>query len=144
MKLTIELVPSTSWFSNLRSLLNKEEWDKIRKACYKKANYKCEICGGKGTAHPVECHETWDYDEEKGVQKLLNVIALCPSCHQVKHIGLASINGKFDETIAHFCKVNESTKEEAQKHIAEAFDLWKKRSEKDWDLDVTLLEELKK
>lgn len=143
-KLTIELIPSSSFFNNLRSLLEKEEWDKIRKACYKKANYKCEICGGKGPAHPVECHETWDYDEEKGIQKLLNVIALCPSCHQVKHIGLASINGKLDEAIAHFCKVNECTKEEAQKYISDIFDLWKKRSEKDWDLDVTLLEELKK
>lgn len=88
MKLTIELVPSTSWFSNLRSLLSSEEWDKIRRGCYKNANYKCEICSGVGPKHPVECHETWEYDEKQGIQKLIGLIALCPSCHEVKHVGL--------------------------------------------------------
>ena len=29
MKLTIELVPSTAWYSNVRSNVSKEEWDKI-------------------------------------------------------------------------------------------------------------------
>lgn len=144
MNLTIELIPSTSWFSNLRSLLEKEEWDKIRKGCYKKASYKCEICGGKGPTHPVECHETWEYDEDKKIQKLTGLIALCPSCHEVKHLGLAGINGRFDIAVAHFCKINKCTKDEAHKYIEEAFSDWKKRSEKDWDLDITLLEELKK
>jgi hypothetical protein len=48
MKLTIELVPKTSWYSNVRSNVSKDEWDKIKKKCYIKANYKCEICNGIG------------------------------------------------------------------------------------------------
>lgn len=143
IKLTIELVPSTSWFSNLRSLLSAEEWDKIRKGCYKHAEYKCEICGGIGPKHPVECHETWEYDEEKAVQKLIGLIALCPNCHEVKHIGLAGIRGRKAQATSHFCKVNECTEVEAQKYITEAFELWGKRSELEWQLDINLLEELK-
>lgn len=143
MKLTIELVPATSWFSNLRSLLTPEEWNKIRKGCYKHANYKCEICNGVGPAHPVECHETWEYDEENNVQKLIGLIALCPSCHEVKHIGLAGIKGRHDEAVAHFCKVNNCAKTEAEKYIKDAFEVWNKRSQREWVLDISLLEELK-
>ena len=59
MKLTIELVPQTAWYSNVRSNVTKSEWDVLRKACYKAAGYKCEVCSGKGPKHPVECHEMW-------------------------------------------------------------------------------------
>ena len=41
--LTIELVPSTSHYTNVRTILPKKEWDRLRKESYKKANYKCEI-----------------------------------------------------------------------------------------------------
>lgn len=102
-KLSVELIPMTSWYSNVRSNVTSKQWDIIRKDTYKKANYKCEICGGKGMTHSVECHEIWDYDEKTKLQKLVRFIALCPNCHKVKHIGLhgvenninwlASING---------------------------------------------------
>lgn len=143
MKLTIELIPSTSWFSNLRSLLSSSEWDKIRRGCYKNAGYKCEICNGVGTAHPVECHETWDYGTD-GIQRLIGLIALCPNCHEVKHFGLAEIKGRKVEAIAHFCKVNNCSKIDAEKYIKEAFELWNKRSNQKWDLNIELLEMLKK
>lgn len=141
MKLTIELVPQTSWFSNLRSLLSSEDWDKIRKHCYKQANYKCEICDGVGPKHPVECHETWEYLE--GVQKLTGLISLCPSCHEVKHIGLAGIKGRRKEAMNHFCKVNNCSMAEADKYVAEAFKIWENRSQQEWTLDVSLLDTLK-
>ncbi len=144
MKLTVELVPSTSWFSNLRSLLTSAEWDKIRKACYKKANYKCEICDGKGDKHPVECHETWEYDDINKIQKLVSLISLCPNCHEVKHIGLAGIKGRKENAMSHFCKVNKCAMAEAEKYVQEAFVLWNTRSEVEWKLDISALEELKK
>ncbi|KAF5437681.1 hypothetical protein C5S35_02845, partial [Candidatus Methanophagaceae archaeon] len=31
LRLKIELVPSTSWYNNLRKYITKEDWDKIRK-----------------------------------------------------------------------------------------------------------------
>lgn len=144
MKLSIELIPQTTFFKNLRSLLTPEEWDKIRKGCYKKANYKCEICEGKGPKHPVECHETWEYDEENGIQKLVGLIALCPDCHEVKHIGYATIRGRQAQAVAHFCKINECTQEDAEDYMESVMETWSNRSEMEWQLDVSLLDELKK
>lgn len=140
MKLTIELVPSTAWYSNVRSNVSKEEWDVLRKACYKKAGYKCEVCGGKGPKHPVECHEIWSYDDDTCKQTLEGLIALCPNCHKCKHIGYAQISGNYESALKHLAKVNEITIEEAEKYVEESFILWEKRSKSSWELDITILE----
>lgn len=139
MKLTIELVPKTAWYSNVRSLVSKEQWDVIRKRCYLQANYKCEICFGKGPAHPVECHEIWEYDDVNHIQTLTGLIALCPKCHQVKHAGLASINNKTDEVIRQLMIVNSMTKQEAMDYHANAFELWHNRSKNEWKCNTDYL-----
>ena len=81
-KLTIELVPKTSWYSNVRSNVSKNEWDIIRKKSYEHAGHVCEICGDIGTnqgvKHNVECHEIWDYNDETNEQTLGGLISLCP------------------------------------------------------------------
>ena len=140
-KLTIELVPSTCWFTNLRSELSKSQWDQLRKATYRKANYRCEICGGKGDKHPVEAHEIWHYDDANLIQSLQGIIALCPACHQVKHIGLAQLRGKEEEAANHLKKVNGWNKLQTQKYILEAFQIWNERSQYQWQLDLTWLEQ---
>jgi len=141
MKLTIELVPSTAWFTNLRSILSQEDWDILRKQTYKKAKYRCEICGGKGNNHPVECHEIWSYNDKKHIQTLEGLIALCPSCHMVKHIGYAYLNGNGEKAKEHFKKINNLKEYEASKYISDAFKLHKKRSEYQWLINLNYLEE---
>ena len=79
--LTIELVPRTAWLVNVRSEVSKSEWDKLRRATYKAAGYRCEICNGKGHKHPVECHEVFEYDDEEKSQTLKRLIAICPKCN---------------------------------------------------------------
>ena len=107
MKLHIELVPRTSWYSNVRSNVPPSQWDKLRRASYAAAGYKCEICGGKGHKHPVECHEEWDYVIEDGerIQRLKKLISLCPNCHKVKHPGLAQIKGELHIVVKQLMKV---------------------------------------
>ena len=145
MKLTIELVPKTAWYSNVRSNVTKDEWDIIRKKSYKKANYVCEICNdngkNQGYNHPVECHEIWEYDDEKNIQKLGGLISLCPKCHKVKHVGLAEINGELDLVIKHITKVNKITKEEATTSIENAMLTWNMRSQYEWKLDISYLDD---
>lgn len=143
MLLTIELVPSSSWGDNLRSRLSKAEWDKLRKAAYKAAGYRCEICNdvgsNQGVAWPVECHETWSYDESTHIQTLVKLISLCPNCHMVKHIGRAQVMGKHDEAVAHMQRVNKWTSDQAKAHIREAFNVWQKRSQSPWKLNLDAL-----
>jgi hypothetical protein len=141
--LLIELVPSTSWGDNLRSRLPKGGWDRIRKNSYRLANYRCEICNDVGTRQgynwPVECHEVWVYDDTNHVQTLDRLISLCPKCHLVKHIGRAQIIGKHDEAVAHMRKVNGWTTDQAKSHIREAFNIWQKRSQFPWTLNLDAL-----
>lgn len=139
-KLSIELVPKTCWFNNVRSSVSKEDWKKIKKIVSTKANYRCEICGGRGPQWPVECHEIWNYDDEKLTQKLIGMIALCPSCHEVKHIGYTELRGKIDEATAHLALVNGWKYSEAKRYIRSASETWSKRSKKDWELDVSFLD----
>lgn len=138
--LTVELVPSTSWFTNVRSHLAVEEWDLVRRAVYRRARYRCEVCGGRGERHPVECHEVWDYDDERRVQRLDRLVALCPPCHRVKHLGLASVNGRYDEALQHLAGVNGWALEEAERYARSAFARWEERSRYEWTVDVSVLE----
>jgi len=138
LKLRIELVPSTSWYNNLRKVLPKSDWDKIRKKAYAKYEYRCGICGAKGR---FNCHEVWEYDDKKHIQKFLGFIVLCGMCHHVKHIGLAGIltsEGKLDyETVVeHFMKVNNCDEKTFKEHKESAFDEWRKRSQHEWHVDL--------
>lgn len=140
-KLTIELVPESCHFKNVRSEVSKEQWDRLRKQTYRAANYKCEICGGKGDKWPVECHEVWEYNEETQVQKLVRLIALCPACHEVKHLGLASLNGRFKEAVSHLMNVNNWSVSKTQDYLDEVQEDYERRSELDWNLDIGILNE---
>lgn len=136
-RLTVELVPSTSWFTNVRSEVSDAEWNVIRRSVYRRARHRCEVCGGRGPKWPVECHEVWSY--EHPVQRLDRLVALCPACHEVKHIGLAQMRGRLTEALEHMMRVNDWTKEAAVEHWVEAVDLWEERSALDWTLDLDVI-----
>lgn len=138
MKLNFELVPDSCWYSNLRSELPKESWDKIRKKAYARAGGKCMICGAPTTR--LEAHEQWEYDDEKGVQKLINVIAVCRACHEVIHIGRTQLMGREREASEHFMKVNGCTYAEYRKALGEANEKHRDRSRREWQLDVSELD----
>ena len=143
-KLTIELVPKTMWYSNVRSNISKEEWDRLRHKCYNQADNKCEICGDVGTnqgvRHTVECHEIWEYNDAERIQKLTGLIALCPNCHTVKHPGLAKIRGKLDIVMSQLQKVNNMTFEQAAEYLAQSFNIYRTRSQVEWTLDISFLD----
>lgn len=143
-KLTIELVPKTSWYSNVRSNVSKAEWDRIRKKSYENANHVCEICGDVGTnqgyRHKLECHEIWQYDDETLIQTLTGLVSLCPYCHLVKHPGLAQMNGKLGIVLKQLQRVNQISVEEAGAMLNEAFEIWRSRSKNNYTLDISFLE----
>jgi len=138
-QLTIELVPGSSWGNNLRSTLKRSEWDKLRKAQYAIAGNRCEVCGGKGRRHPVECHEVWSYDEGTCIQTLESLIALCPACHSVKHFGFACVQGREEQALLHLIRVNGWTRPQALAHVDAAFETHARRSQLPWTLDLKWL-----
>lgn len=137
MKLNFELVPDSCWYSNLRSQLPKEVWDRIRKKAYARAGGKCMLCGAP-TAR-LEAHEQWEYDDAGGVQKLVNVIAVCRACHEVIHIGRTQLMGREKEACEHYLKVNGCTYAEYRKALGQVNETHRERSRREWRLDVSEL-----
>lgn len=137
-RLHIELVPSTVWKSSLYRLMPREVWNRIRDDFIKENGRNCQVCGE--TEGTMNLHEIWKYDDVNHTQKLEGFILLCKMCHHVKHIDLAGIlasEGKldYDNVIGHFCKVNNCSKRDFEKHEKDAFETWSKRSKHQWKQD---------
>jgi hypothetical protein len=137
--LSVDLIPRSSWGENVRSKFSPSRWDELRRKAYAAAGYRCEVCGGVGPRHPVECHEVWSFDEASGVQRLERLIALCPACHEVKHIGLATMRGHRDRAMRHLAEVNGWSLRQAEDHVSEQFKVWRRRSGMGWSVDVSSL-----
>lgn len=136
LKLSTELVPSTSWWNNLRKKISKSDWDTLRRQVYTDYGHKCGICDASGR---LNCHEVWDYNDTEHIQTLVGFIALCDMCHHVKHLGLASIlafDGKlnYDDVIDHFCQVNNCSVSVFEKHRDDAMRRHSRRSCYEWSV----------
>ena len=88
----------------------------------------------------MECHEVWDYDDTGRIQRLVRLIALCPPCHEVKHLGLAAKRGRHGPAIAHLARVNGWSVADAEAYAEAVFEQWAARSRHEWTLDCTVLE----
>lgn len=141
-RLTVELVPRTCWYSNVRTNVKASEWNKCKAFVRERSGDRCEVCGGRGQRWPVECHEVWDYDDEKGIQRLEGLIALCPRCHEVKHIGRAEAIGRLAPAKEHLAKVNKWKPSEVTDYLLSCFALWDVRSGRAWELDISYLTEV--
>lgn len=68
-------------------------------------------------------------------------MALCPSCHQVKHIGLARIRGQGEVAKKHLARINHWGNEQVEAYLAEVEQTWRQRSQYSWKLDLSWLEQ---
>ena len=127
-KLSFQLVPSTCWYTNLRSIL--PNWPEI--SYNVRLNHTCDICGSR--LGPFDAHEIWDYDDISHIQSLKNIICVCKDCHNVIHIGHAQIEGTAEQAYEWYIKVNNLTEDQADRDIKEAFYIWEKRSQYNWKL----------
>lgn len=139
--LFVDLVPSSCWFTNVRSCVSKTDWERLRRMIIGRAGDRCEICGigeDRQEKRWLEAHERWDYDEATQVQTLKRIICLCTDCHRTTHFGFAMING--DNWVFDFLmEITGMDATAAGKHVDEAFALWEQRSEKTWELDLSIL-----
>jgi hypothetical protein len=138
IRLTIELVPRKSWYSNMRSVMPQSAWNRLRNSVNDKYNHRCGICGAEGK---LECHEIWEYDDNNHIQTLHGFVALCALCHRVKHIGLAGIHARegkldYEKVVEHFMQVNGCNRESFEKHKKQAFEQWRLRSQYQWQVNL--------
>ena len=137
-KLQIELVPDGCWYSNLRSILSKTQWDFLKSDAKNRANGRCMICGCK-TNH-LEAHEKWSYDRNTRTQKLEDIVAVCKDCHSVIHIGRTQLKGDVERAENHFMKVNKCSYVEMRKVMGIANEEHIKNNQiSEWLLDLSFL-----
>ncbi|WP_209241362.1 DUF5710 domain-containing protein [Streptomyces oryzae] len=140
--LFVDLVPSSCWFTNVRSCVAPRDWERLRRMVGGRAGQRCEVCGrgeDRGARRRLEAHERWEYDEARRVQRLRRLVCLCTDCHTVTHFGLAELNGRRAAALAHLRAVTGMSVAAAEAHVRSAFALWRSRSAHEWDLDLSML-----
>lgn len=131
------LVPSPLWGKNLRAILSKDDWDRVRRHAYEEAGRRCRVCGGCGPQWPVEADEGFAYDDDALTHTLMGVIGLCPTCHEVRHWGKTIMKGREEAAFDHLRRVNGWSEEAAISAIDEAFEMWEWRSSRSWKSDYS-------
>lgn len=140
--LFVDLVPSSCWFTNVRSCVDEKDWERLRRMITRRAERRCEACGqgeDRRAERWLEAHERWEYQDETRAQILRRLVCLCTPCHTATHFGLAQLKGKGAEAKTHLRAVTGMSDEGAEAHIRAAFSLWEARSRESWSLDLSIL-----
>eukprot|EP00239_Pterosperma_sp_CCMP1384_P007642 CAMPEP_0197844634 /NCGR_PEP_ID=MMETSP1438-20131217/1631_1 /TAXON_ID=1461541 /ORGANISM="Pterosperma sp., Strain CCMP1384" /LENGTH=312 /DNA_ID=CAMNT_0043455549 /DNA_START=385 /DNA_END=1323 /DNA_ORIENTATION=- len=143
---TIDMIPRQLSFSgtdlkgqcNLSKMLPAADWDMLRKDAYKHAEYRCEVCSATGPKWPVEAHEQWTLDFSKNEMALTGIQALCPLCHQVRH--LLTQRPRHSSVVRHLSKVNSWTAEETRVYINHAAKVQDEMSKSEWTVNLDWLD----
>lgn len=142
-----DLLPENVWGSNLRGILTRGEWDRLRIPVCERAGNVCEVCGragfdpDTGRHRRPDCHELWSFEihGDRFVQRLDRLISLDAGCHRVQHIGLAGVKGEMHLVRRRLAEVNSWSPDQVQLSLGEAVEIYGRRSAFDWDLDLSLL-----
>ncbi|MFB8761479.1 DUF5710 domain-containing protein [Nocardiopsis alba] len=140
--LFVDLVPTTCWFTNVRSCVSQQDWERLRRMVVNRAGQVCEICGAtadRSVNRRLEVHERWIFDQRSRTQILRRLICVCTPCHTVTHFGLAQVRGVAGQALAHLIEVTGVSAEQAERHIRHAFAVWEDRSRLVWELDLSML-----
>ena len=143
--LFVDMVPRSCWFTNVRSCVTQQDWERVRRMVTRRAGQRCEVCGAGPGGQPVssrlDVHERWAYDEGRAVQALRRLICLCEACHESTHLGLANLRGRAGEALAHLQRVTGMSDAEVSSHVDAANDAFVRRSARVWELDLGMLTE---
>jgi hypothetical protein len=137
--LFVDLIPETSWFTNVRSAVDPADWDRLRRHVYRRAGHCCETCGA--TRCRLEAHERFTYDAQTGIQRLVRLVCLCDWCHTATHMGMAGVRGVRTEAMVHLMAVTGMSAVAADEHVGEAFARWERRSARPWHVDLSVIAE---
>ena len=139
--LPIEIVPMSSHYNNLRKILSSSQWNKLRKIIIPPLNNQCEICGGKSPNRGLDLHEVWEYNLNTRIQKLIRLEGLCIYCHEVKHYYLAQIKGNHHRARRRLMKINNWDATIANEYELFIHNNFLIRSEIEWELDISLIQD---
>lgn len=132
-------LPTTVHYQNIRNLIPRAAWDKIRKHVYEEANHVCELCGAKKR---LEAHEIWNFDFKSKTQTLQNIVALCANCHRIQHANLLKLHSdkgivNIDLVVKHFNNIS-NQKITTSEFLSRAQTFCAKYENIEWELKLKL------
>lgn len=147
IRLAPELVPTPCLGRNLHTVLPPAEWDRIRRQTYRRAGYRCEVCGRRD--EPLHAHEMWTYDDRRHVQQLVALRCLCELCHFCMNetgwprwvfgfvrLPMSGRRITHAEFVAHWCQQNSCDQATWERSARAAYAEWMRRSKhEDWTTD---------
>lgn len=92
--LTQLIVPQSLHYITPRSIMGFTCWEDLKKKYRIIANHHCMICNRYVSHTPddwLELHESYEYDYENRIQKLVGYVSICHECHMYIHQGLLQI-----------------------------------------------------
>jgi frataxin-like iron-binding protein CyaY len=143
LRLFIDLRPINP-ASSIKNVVHFKDWERLKKFIFERNNFKCECCLSKTEPEDIEAHEYYEYsaigDAKNPTLTLKRIIAICKRCHEATHYGLAKIKQREHIAKAQLENINKIDEKQANKHIKEAFELWKERDRlEDCALNLELL-----
>lgn len=150
VRVRCDALPPTVWGSNVRALAERSPergvWDRLRFATGDAAENRCEACGVEsstpgGRPRRPDCHERWVFDltGPVPVQRLDRLVALCPGCHEVQHLGRATTLGRRPVVLATLMRVNRWQRIDAVADIVRADHRFRLMADHRFDLDLSVL-----
>lgn len=137
-----DLLPSSAWGRNLRSMLTRPAWDRLRQWAYARAGGVCEHCGQtgheQGRRHALEAHEIWTVCAETRTVTLAGIVALCPLDHAVAHLGRTLTQGRhaFVRAVTHMQRTHALDDRQTEAVVAHAFRQWEAYGETPFTVTV--------
>ena len=105
-------LPKTLHSISPRVLKGNSWWNKVRQKAYETNDYHCWACGihklDAKIRQWLEAHECYDIDYERGKAEMVEIVALCHSCHNFIHSGrLYAITKKGERSKRYACSILE-------------------------------------
>jgi hypothetical protein len=138
-KLMPHLVPKPLWGKSAAQLFKgkaRAVWKRIRSNALQVALGVCQVCSDPVPESDLNCHELWDYDDDRGTATLVGLRMQCRKCDCAVHMGRAEKQGFLDVAIAQLYKVNGVGELEAMKLYRRARGIWSQRNKKQWRIVV--------
>jgi hypothetical protein len=130
-----EYLPVGALGNTVRNNEGNDAWFRIRPHVFKRAKYKCELCGVKA---PLDCHESWSFKDN--TQKLEKLMGVCRKCHDCIHLNHRAYGYNIQDLLEHIQNVLKVPKEELLKMSEIAENRKTEIDNIDWDFDSSCLE----
>ena len=130
-----DTIPISSWGSSLFNLLTLESWNAVRHPVIARRGNLCQLCG-RNPRNRLDVHEVCAYSmPPPGV----GLAALCQTCHELFHPGLARVRGRDQIVRGHLKIINRwnDAEYEAYRRAMERRNIL--RSQRTWVLDLSLI-----